>query len=233
MGKRILICLLLLAGTVYAQPSDRLDSLRLRVYNKAGLSESGTSLIPTATVNSYLNSAAWRVAKDFPAVMKYDTVHLSPLEVDYSDTLSARFMRPKHARNYFALPSSTERPGGDTGFVILTFVEDEAAFRAMGGQIGASRVLDGIGPTYYTIVNKTVSVLPAPGLSDTLFIAYYGEPTYMSAASTRCGVSPEYLWLVEALAVVDICNRMGDYSRAATYETAYQREWAKFNAENE
>lgn len=227
--KATAIFILLAASSAYAAPGSTLAQLRVAACDMAGVSSSGTSLIPLTFLNRRVQLRSIDVANDFPAVPTQDTIVTDETTRFYD--LDSVLLKPRWCRKMY-VDNTADPP--DTGDISLAYIDDESSFQLLGGLLGSKRDgLDPSKPRYWSVFNNAVSFYPSPGVVDTYVVAYYTTPANQSIDASVTSIDPEYRQYVILLVAHDICVRMGDYRRAGYFGNAYERSRALFERERD
>lgn len=180
--KRLLLCLLLVAGSVSGQV--RRDSLRVSALDLLAIS-STDALITTARVNRIIDEAVREVSANFPAIEKLDTVVIytttegGALASDFSQAWWAQIMVDDSVR------------------IPLTYREPDTLYEARGGSDGVSDAGKNVTQQryYYTHAGRLMLYSKyGTGEGDSLFVllAYYAVDDAMSADTTTTSISDAY-----------------------------------------
>lgn len=190
--KRLLIPLMLVAVSLSAQPSGRLDSLRVRAYVSMNMQVTGTALVTSAVVNRIINQSIGTVCSDFvDALQKYDTVALTgsveagSLNTDCLEVLKVWRMLGDSIRvKLYPESVYTKSPGDTTG--------------------SKQNLLDASSPAYFRIVGQYISTFPKfmkpGGYVDSLLVQYQATDRQLRDDSMATAIAGNYIdaldWLI-------------------------------------
>ena len=215
VGVKVLVLSFFLCGSLCAETSARLDSIRYQVYEALNVSTSGTDIVTVARVNRKINTCIMEVCGDFPAVEKLDTIIACRDSVGF--TLNTDFLRVRGVFKKTALHS----------LIPLTPIEIDVAFDKMGAAKLAFRQsnLDTLTPRYYLTHAKKLMFEPKVGKfctdADTFLVAYFAHGRYLNTDTAQTDILPEYRDELLDLVCARVSMDRGDVKRAQEFFALY------------
>jgi len=199
--------------------------LRTTILNQMLNSTSGTPLIPTTVVNEVINRAQIRVAHDFPAVEKLDSILMS-INGGRSFELEDDFFKLNWAFKY----------RGDTTLYIQYMPPQYLGLMDRGR---ASNVAENTkdNPRYCWVsrVDYTGGAKPriffypqhkSPSGTDTILISYYAIPDSLNSDADSTQIAYEYRDALIMYACALLAYRIGRWDVGQKYIEAYQTQLA-------
>jgi len=181
-----LLAILLIAGSILAQSQPiypRLDSLEAAIYAQLNVSSTGSSRLTGVRLRYAANRAQARVATDFPALEKTDTVIIT--RGSEGGTLNSDFQR---------LFQVFKRRGDTLRYPMHIIPSDSLPLLTPAKPQQAGDVES---PAYCWSWGRTLRTHPKiRTIADTFFVDYYALPPRMDSLNDTCLIPGEYLELV-------------------------------------
>jgi hypothetical protein len=206
------IVFVLCAGVAFGQSEPiypRLDSLNAAVYAQLNVKATGTTRLTAGKLRYALNRAQAKVATDFPALEKSDTVLISR-SVE-GGTLNADFQR------LFAV----NKRRGDTLRYALKIIPVDSV--PLLNPATPQKPMDVESPAHCWSWGRQLRMHPKiRGAVDTFYVDYYALPPRMNSLSDTCLIPSEYLELVVFYACGLLSATREGYDEANWYFQWYE-----------
>ncbi|MFH1740222.1 MAG: hypothetical protein ABIH23_14535 [bacterium] len=181
VSKVLVFCLL--AATAFGQSEPiypRLDSMQASVYAQLNVSASGTTGLTAVKLRYALNRSQAKIATDFPALEKVDTVIL--VRASEGGSLNSDFSR---------LLAVQKRRGDSLRYAMRIIPADSAHLLSPEKPQERGQV---ISPAYCWSYGKRFYTQPKVSIgADTFFVNYYALPPRMDSLNDTCLIPGEYL----------------------------------------
>lgn len=205
---RILFTILLLVGTVQAEPLDSAWKMVDKVLDQCNVDSAGTTLISRTYVLRCVDQAQQFVATHNPACIKHDTVALVVNQFAYD------------------LPSDFFYAPEQRSIIMAGLKTDSGYFRLELSPPYASDVEPKPGAKpfrfYNTLSNYMLYPAPSSGLiRDTIFVDYWAVPSALIGETTAVDIVDDYRQHVWLIASKDVMDRLGRVIESANFQNQY------------
>lgn len=216
----IVLCLVFSSIRAVDVPLTTLLELRTAVLDQMAHATAGTALLSAAIVNEAINRAQLKVAYDFPAFEKLDTISLTASATP-SQLLNEDFIKLNWAMKVL----------GDT-IMAIEYVPPQTLYGRQGGRV--PNISDNTQFSFprYCYVSRALTAAHKPSIwfypqdkvtgAPMVYVSYYAIPEELSSDTDSTDIAPEYreallYWACSALAF-----QIGKSNLGMTYLNVYK-----------